>query len=70
MNFKQLYDETYKYLIEKANNHNVSEEKLKTYLEPNLGGDLISDENSQTLNGVFYRLAFYAQNATIKSGGN
>lgn len=68
MDFKQLYNETYMYLLGKAKNHGITEEKLKTYLEPNLGGDLISDENSQTLNGVFYRLAFHAQNATIKSG--
>lgn len=68
MDFKQLYNETYKYLLKKAEEHGVLEEKLKTYLEPNLGGDLISDANSESFKDVFYRLAFHAQNATIKSG--
>lgn len=67
MDYIQFYQKTYEYLIEKAKQHNVSEADLQTYLTPNKGGDLISDENTKSLNGVFYRLAFHAQNATMKS---
>ena len=63
MDYKTLYEVTYKYLLEKAKAHNIDENKLKKYLQPNQGN---SEKKAQKLNDVFYRLAFHAQNATSK----
>ena len=63
MNYESFYKETYRYLLEKAKNHNIDEQKLEKYFTPQKGnGKLFECYNSTTLQNLLFRFAFHAQN--------
>lgn len=67
MNYSLLYQKTYEYLLEKAAKHNVTEAELKElYFKPS-PAEFLQDVAPNDLGGVFYRMAFHLQNATMKS---
>ena len=67
MNYCLFYQKTYEYLLEKASQHNVTEAELKElYFIPS-PAEFLQDAAPDNLNGVFYRMSFHLQNATMKS---
>ena len=66
MNFRLFYQKTYEYLLEKASLHNVTETDLvEKYFKP-FPAECLQYAKPNTLDGVFYRMAFHLQNATMK----
>ena len=66
MNYVAFYEKTMEYLRERAAAHNVSEEELKLYFSPETGnGDLYLCYGGRTVENLFFRFAFHAQNATM-----
>ncbi len=63
MNYLSFYNESYKYLVEKAKEHHISEEELQKYFTPQTGnGKLFDCYGGQTLENLLFRFAFHAQN--------
>lgn len=66
MNYRLFYQKTYEYLLEKASLHNVTETDLvEKYFKP-FPAECLQHAKPNTLDGVFYRMAFHLQNATMK----
>lgn len=67
MDIKLFYEKTYEYLVEKAKNNNVNEEKLQEYFTPKTGnGEIFRKRPEKTLNNLLFRLAFHTQNSGQK----
>ncbi len=63
MDVKLFYEKTYEYLVQKAKNNNVNQEKLQEYFTPKTGsGEVFQNRPEKTLNNLFFRFAFHAQN--------
>lgn len=66
MNYHLFYQKTYEYLLEKASLHNVTEiDLIEKYFKP-FPAECLQHAKPNTLDGVFYRMAFHLQNATMK----
>ena len=63
MDYLSFYNESYKYLVEKAKEHNINEAKLQKYFTPQTGNAKFFDcYGGKTLENLLFRFAFHAQN--------